>query len=185
MSRGDQYVTSMGGLRPGAGCASMERPWLDREVGGRVRRAGFSRSRAGSSAPAGTADLTRPIPSAPLLARHCDMRRCGMRDTAGSIKGAGIRIAFGAAEGHIMKLPRRKFLRLAAGAAAVPAVSRIARAQTYPTRSVRIFVGFAAGGSTDIAARLMGQWLSERLGQQFRRRELRPVRAPVSQPRRS
>jgi tripartite-type tricarboxylate transporter receptor subunit TctC len=66
-----------------------------------------------------------------------------------------------------MKFPRRKFLHLAAGAAAVPAVSRAARAQTYPTRSVRIFVGFAAGGSTDIAARLIGQWLSERLGQQF------------------
>jgi len=66
-----------------------------------------------------------------------------------------------------MQLPRRKFLHLAAGAAVVPAVSRAARAQTYPTRSVRIFVGFAAGGSTDIAARLIGQWLSERLGQQF------------------
>src|SRR6202790_4816088 len=66
-----------------------------------------------------------------------------------------------------MNVPRRTFLHLAAGAAAVPAISRIARAQTYPTRPVRITVGYAAGGSTDIAARLMGQWLSERLGQQF------------------
>ena len=66
-----------------------------------------------------------------------------------------------------MKLPRRKFLHLAAGAAALPAVSRAARAQAYPTRPVRVIVGFPAGGPTDITARLIGQWLSERLGQQF------------------
>jgi tripartite-type tricarboxylate transporter receptor subunit TctC len=66
-----------------------------------------------------------------------------------------------------MKLPRRKFLHLAAGAAVVPALSRVASAETYPTRPVRIIVGFAPGGATDIMARLMGQSLSERLGQQF------------------
>jgi tripartite-type tricarboxylate transporter receptor subunit TctC len=66
-----------------------------------------------------------------------------------------------------VKLPRRKFLHLAAGAAALPAVSRIARAQAYPTRPVRIIVGFAAGGNADTIARVMGQWLSERLGQPF------------------
>ena len=66
-----------------------------------------------------------------------------------------------------MKLPRRKFLHLAAGAAALPALSRVAMAQAYPTRAVRLVVGYAAGGSNDILARLMGQWLSERLGQPF------------------
>ena len=66
-----------------------------------------------------------------------------------------------------MKLPRRQFLHLAAGAAALTAVSRFAWAQTYPTRPVRFVHGFAAGGSGDIAARLIAQWLSDRLGQQF------------------
>ena len=66
-----------------------------------------------------------------------------------------------------MRLPRRRFLHLAAAAAALPAVPRIGRAQTYPTRPVHVIVGFAAGGPNDTAARLLGQWLSERLGQQF------------------
>jgi tripartite-type tricarboxylate transporter receptor subunit TctC len=66
-----------------------------------------------------------------------------------------------------MKLPRRKFLRLAAGAAVLPAVARIAAAQTYPTRPVRLVVGFAAGQAIDILARLIAQSLSERFGQQF------------------
>jgi len=67
-----------------------------------------------------------------------------------------------------MKLPhRRQFLHLTVGAAALPAVSRFACAQDYPTRPVRLIVGFAPGGTTDITARLIGQWLSERLGQQF------------------
>jgi tripartite-type tricarboxylate transporter receptor subunit TctC len=66
-----------------------------------------------------------------------------------------------------MKLPRRNFLHLLTGAAALPAVSRIAWAQTYPTRPVRVIVGFPPGGTADIVARLVGQRLSERLGQPF------------------
>jgi len=66
-----------------------------------------------------------------------------------------------------MKILRRRFLELAVGVTALPAAARIASAQAYPTRPVRIVVGYAAGGGTDLVARLMGQWLSERLGQQF------------------
>src|SRR5262249_22024238 len=63
--------------------------------------------------------------------------------------------------------PRRRILTFAAGAAALPAISRMAWAQAYPMRPVRVIVGFPPGGGTDITARLMGQWLSERLGQRF------------------
>jgi tripartite-type tricarboxylate transporter receptor subunit TctC len=66
-----------------------------------------------------------------------------------------------------MKLPRRSFLNLAASAATFPMLTRYAKAQDYPTRPVHIIVGFSAGGPTDILARLIGQWLSERLGQAF------------------
>src|ERR1700692_912975 len=78
--------------------------------------------------------------------------------------------AIWAGEEKAMTLPRRKFLHLAAGAAgaaALPAISRIARADTYPSHPVRLLVGFAAGSTTDILGRLIGQWLSQRLGQQF------------------
>src|SRR5258706_14073443 len=66
-----------------------------------------------------------------------------------------------------MKPPRRPFLHLAGGAAALPGVSRFGWSQTYPSRPVHLIVGFAAGGGYDIVARLIGQWLSERLGQPF------------------
>src|SRR2546425_3472734 len=67
----------------------------------------------------------------------------------------------------MMKPSRRRFLHMSAGAAALAAASRTARAQTYPARPVRLIIGYPPGGSADITARLMGQWLSERLGQQF------------------
>ena len=66
-----------------------------------------------------------------------------------------------------MKLPRRNFLHLAAGAAALPAISRVAQAQTYPTRPVRLILGYAPGGAPDIVARLIGEWLSQRFGRPF------------------
>src|SRR5271155_1203857 len=66
-----------------------------------------------------------------------------------------------------MKTPRRRFLGLVAGAAALPALARIARAQAYPARPVRLIIGFNAGGAPDVVARLLCQWLSERVGQNF------------------
>src|SRR5262245_21826540 len=71
------------------------------------------------------------------------------------------------ARGTPMKIPRRTFLRLAVGAAELPAVSRFARAHAYPTRPVRWIVPFGPAGASDITARLIGQWFSERLGQSF------------------
>src|SRR5215472_14182688 len=91
----------------------------------------------------------------------------GQGDPGGQHQGRMKRRFIGISEREVMKLPRRNFLHLAAGAAALPAVSRFAWAQAYPTRPVRLIVGFEAGGAADILARLMGKWLSERLGQQF------------------
>src|SRR5262249_8217087 len=91
----------------------------------------------------------------------------GQGDPGGQHQGGSTRRVAGISEKDAMKLPRRNFLHLAAGAAALPAVARFAWAQAYPTRPVRIIVGFAPAGATDIMARLIGQWLSERLGQQF------------------
>jgi Tripartite tricarboxylate transporter family receptor len=78
-----------------------------------------------------------------------------------------MKAATGRVRVNAVELARRKFLHRAAGAATLPSLSRSAEAQTYPTRSVRIVVGYPAGGVSDIVARLIGQSLSERLGQQF------------------
>jgi tripartite-type tricarboxylate transporter receptor subunit TctC len=82
-----------------------------------------------------------------------------------------------------MKLPRRKFLHLTAGAAALPAVSRFAWAKVYPSRPVKIIVGQAAGSASDIVARLVAQFLSEKLGQQFLVEVHGRVLLATSQPR--
>src|SRR5215510_3277737 len=66
-----------------------------------------------------------------------------------------------------MKLPRRNFLHLAAGVAALPGVSRVVWAQAYPSRPVRVIVGYAPGGAGDISMRLLGLWVAEQFGQQF------------------
>src|SRR5262245_16522302 len=87
-------------------------------------------------------------------------RSCLPARTRGSTENAEAGLA-------TVKLPRRNFLHLAAGAAALPAVSRIASAQAYPSRPVRIIVGFPGGSASDTTARLIGQSLSERLGQPF------------------
>ena len=77
-----------------------------------------------------------------------------------------------------MKLRRRNFLHLAAGAAALPAVSRVAQAQSYPARPVRIIIGFPAGTTADIIARPLGQWLSERLDIPISRLRIRRCQLP-------
>ena len=83
-----------------------------------------------------------------------------------AIAGAGYNRFGGISERNVMKRPRRHFLHLAAGAAALSVVPRIARSQSYPTRPVRWIVGFPPGGGADTVSRIVGQWLSERLGQQ-------------------
>src|SRR5262249_24932931 len=116
----------------------------------------------------GGGESRRPGQGAPAICRRggaCRERRSGSsrgRGRAG-LRGAGALI--GRNEASALKLPRRRFLYLAGAAAAPPSLARRAAAQTYPTRPVRLIIGYPPGGSADITARLIGQWLSERLGQ--------------------
>src|SRR5437016_1238496 len=104
----------------------------------------------------------------PMWPRRQDQRAgAWSRGLSRRVLGAGNLRAQDRLGGPVMTIPRRRFLHLAAGAAALPVVPRIARAQAYPTRPVRIIVGVPPGGSSDIITRLMGQWLSERLRQPF------------------
>jgi Tripartite tricarboxylate transporter family receptor len=103
-----------------------------------------------------------PIAWVPAAGRHC----CEINLTLGP-EPAVDPWSLPSRQGHIMRLPRRRFLRLAVGAVTLPTISRAARAQTYPVRPVRIVVAAPAAGATDITARLIGQRLSERLGRSF------------------
>src|SRR5262249_51600627 len=126
----------------------------------KVRRSLFRKVRSSRSRPATTRSRIHPLQPLRLHKLRGDIAR---RARAGEPAAA----ARARRRGGRMKLPRRNFLHLAAGAAALSAVSRVAWAQAYPSRPARIIVGFAPAGGTDIMARLIGQWLSERLGQQF------------------
>src|SRR5207244_1874729 len=114
-----------------------------------------------------------PQPRSTLFPYTTLFRSSGQRTSSPSEAGSRTRSinsdtrTNSSSKGKLMKLPRRQFLHLAAGAAALPAAPRIADAQAYPTRPVRIIVAVAAGSAMDILARLISQWLSQRLGQQF------------------
>ena len=99
---------------------------------------------------------------APLPKRFCNLDRL-----LHAMKARGLDGIVATAPWNVMKLPRRNFLHLAAGAAALPAVSRFAWAQTYPVRPVTIIMPVALGGTTDVAARIIGEYMARLLGQQF------------------
>jgi hypothetical protein len=104
------------------------------------------------------------FPKMGLLKDDASLLVVACRDLQSADRRNGPRACF---LGNAMQFSRRLFLRLAAGVAALSASSRITQAQAYPSRPVRLIVGLAAGGGQDIVARLMGQWLSDRLGRQF------------------
>src|SRR6266404_7356511 len=143
----------------------------DRKMRGRLRHAPRLRDREQHvevSQFQATADLLGPVhPLHPFPESYRDREKSNFPSIASRAKVAIGNCRSLWEEGHMIKLPRRRFLQLAAGTAALPALSTFATAQIYPARAARIIVGYPPGGTSDILARLTAQRLSERLGQPF------------------
>ena len=156
------------GRAPGAG-DRLQEPAGNRAALSRRRRSPTRSARSGASTRAANcATCGGARPAGPLVHRRLAGAMPHLLALSGAAdQGAGRRAAELGFGRSAMTFPRRRFLHLAAGAVALPAVTRLAHADTYPSRPVHIVIGFPPGQSADISARLLGQWLSERLGQTF------------------